>query len=247
MHVTLEDTFLAVLVLKDSFAYLSLQDGLLKNFSYFSPALPLLILPLISLFLNGRSPDSFRFIFGLFKQTIQFLQQIKGKKCPSIIQHWDLNPQSLEHKSSPVTARPGLFSVCMFTRLQCDQMLKQTVAQVFQTQPKKQPHQYLLQNDTFQKPQKLPPNIWAYIVRKFASKNFKKTPNLVTLTPTAFSLSVNIFLNECLSRPLSSMTKSVFASFFSLSGQSYKATTILNYGSRIVNINNFLIITTLES
>ena len=28
-------------------------------------------------------PGLFLFIFGLFKQTIQFLQQINVKKCPS--------------------------------------------------------------------------------------------------------------------------------------------------------------------
>ena len=33
------------------------------------------------LFKNGPTPTSFSFIFGLFKQTIQFLQQIKVKKC----------------------------------------------------------------------------------------------------------------------------------------------------------------------
>ena len=32
-----------------------------------------------SVFLNGPSPASFSFIFGLFKQTIQFLQQINVK------------------------------------------------------------------------------------------------------------------------------------------------------------------------
>ena len=32
-------------------------------------------------FLNGPTPASFLFIFGLFKQTIQFLQQINVKKC----------------------------------------------------------------------------------------------------------------------------------------------------------------------
>ena len=28
--------------------------------------------------------------------------------CPSSIQHLDLNPQPLEHESSPITTRPGL-------------------------------------------------------------------------------------------------------------------------------------------
>ena len=33
------------------------------------------------IFLDGPTPASFTFIFGLFKQTIQFLQQINVKKC----------------------------------------------------------------------------------------------------------------------------------------------------------------------
>ena len=57
---------------------------------------------------NGPDPASFSFIFGLFKQTVQFLQQINAKKCPSSIQCWDLNPQPLEHELSPITTRPGL-------------------------------------------------------------------------------------------------------------------------------------------
>ena len=34
-----------------------------------------------SFFKNGPTSASFSFIFGLFKQTIQFLQQINVKKC----------------------------------------------------------------------------------------------------------------------------------------------------------------------
>ena len=48
------------------------------------------------------------FIFGLFKQTIQFLQQINVKKCPSSIRRWDSNPRPLERESTPITTRPGL-------------------------------------------------------------------------------------------------------------------------------------------
>ena len=51
---------------------------------------------------------SFSFIFGLFKQTIQFLEQINVKKCPSSILRLDLNPRPLEHVSSPITTRPWL-------------------------------------------------------------------------------------------------------------------------------------------
>ena len=46
--------------------------------------------------------------FRLFKQTIQFLQQINVKKCPSSIWCWDSNPRPSEHESPPITTRPGL-------------------------------------------------------------------------------------------------------------------------------------------
>ena len=42
--------------------------------------------------LDEPTPASFPFIFGLFKQTIQFLQQINVLKCPSSIWRWDSNP-----------------------------------------------------------------------------------------------------------------------------------------------------------
>ena len=70
------------------------------------PHLPLI---LSKVFLkNGPTPASFWFIFSLFKQPIQFLQQINVKKCPSSIQCQDLNPQPLKHELSPITTRPGL-------------------------------------------------------------------------------------------------------------------------------------------
>ena len=67
-------------------------------------------IPIIEkLFLKiGPTPASFLFIFGLFKQTIQFLQQINVKKCPSSIRRWDSNPRPLERESTPITTRPGL-------------------------------------------------------------------------------------------------------------------------------------------
>ena len=39
------------------------------------------------------------------------------EKCPSSIWYWDLNPQSLEHESPPITTRPGLSEVaeCCFS------------------------------------------------------------------------------------------------------------------------------------
>ena len=44
-------------------------------------------------FKNGPTPASFLFIFGLFKQTLQILQQIDVKKCPSSIWCRDSNPR----------------------------------------------------------------------------------------------------------------------------------------------------------
>ena len=49
------------------------------------------------------------FIFGLFKQTsLQILQQITVKKCPSRLQCQDLNPRPLVYESPSITTRPGL-------------------------------------------------------------------------------------------------------------------------------------------
>ena len=62
-------------------------------------------------------PGLFLFIYGLFKQTIKFLQQMNVKKsCPSSIWHWDSNPQPLEHESSPITTRPGLPPNCRIVK-----------------------------------------------------------------------------------------------------------------------------------
>ena len=57
---------------------------------------------------NGPTSASFSFIFDLFKRTLQFLQQINAKKCPSSIWRRDSNPRPLEHKLSPITTRSGL-------------------------------------------------------------------------------------------------------------------------------------------
>ena len=60
-------------------------------------------------FKNGPTPASFSLIFGLFKQTsLQFLQQIYVKKCPSSIWCRDSNPRPLERESLPITTRLGL-------------------------------------------------------------------------------------------------------------------------------------------
>ena len=50
----------------------------------------------------GQPRPLFSFIFGLFKQTIQFLQQINVKNIR------DLNLQPIEHELSPLTTRLGL-------------------------------------------------------------------------------------------------------------------------------------------
>ena len=47
-------------------------------------------------------------LFRLFKQSVQFLQQIYVKKCPSNIRSWDANPQPSVHESPPKATRPGL-------------------------------------------------------------------------------------------------------------------------------------------
>ena len=63
---------------------------------------------MMQFFKKWANPVLFLFIFSLFKQTIQYLQQINVKKCPSSMWCRDLNPQLLKHESSPITTRPGL-------------------------------------------------------------------------------------------------------------------------------------------
>ena len=53
-------------------------------------------------------PDLFLVYFRLFKQTIQFLQQIDVKKYPSSVRCWDLNPRPSEDELPPITTKPGL-------------------------------------------------------------------------------------------------------------------------------------------
>ena len=66
----------------------------------------------------GHTRPLFR-LFSVFsnKQTVQFLQQIYVKKCPSSIRCWDLNPRPLEHESSPITTRPGLHPSFHYVKL----------------------------------------------------------------------------------------------------------------------------------
>ena len=61
-------------------------------------------LPTLSFLKNGPTPASFLFIFGLYKQTIQILQQVNVKKCnvhPVPIPHWDPNPRPLDMSRLP--------------------------------------------------------------------------------------------------------------------------------------------------
>ena len=51
-------------------------------------------------------PGLFLFIFGLFKWTIHFLQQINGKPGPSSIGFRYLISQPLDHETSPITTKP---------------------------------------------------------------------------------------------------------------------------------------------
>ena len=56
----------------------------------------------------GQPRPLFRLISVIFKQTVQFLQQIYVKKCPFSIRCRDLNPRPTERESLPITTRPGL-------------------------------------------------------------------------------------------------------------------------------------------
>ena len=73
--------------------------------------------PLFSFF-NGPTPASFSFIFGLFKQTIQFLQQINVKKCLNDhlvygAEIWTHDLQNMSHHPLPLDqgSRPASFSL----------------------------------------------------------------------------------------------------------------------------------------
>ena len=71
-------------------------------------------------FFKWANPCLFLFIFGLFKQTLQFLQQIYVKKCPSSIRCQDSNPQPSKRESLPITTTPRhLFSASSFGSQLC--------------------------------------------------------------------------------------------------------------------------------
>ena len=60
------------------------------------------------LFLNGPSPASFSFNFGLFQTNIvMFIQQINVENCLTSLLYWDSNPRPSEHVPPPITTRPG--------------------------------------------------------------------------------------------------------------------------------------------
>ena len=54
---------------------------------------------LLLFFFKWANPDPFSFIFGLFKQTLQILQQIYVKKFPSSIRCRDSNPRPSSGKT----------------------------------------------------------------------------------------------------------------------------------------------------
>ena len=62
----------------------------------------------------GQSRPLFHLFSVFFKQTLQFLQQIYVKKCPSSILCRDSNPQPSERESLPITTRPGLLPCTKF-------------------------------------------------------------------------------------------------------------------------------------
>ena len=66
------------------------------------------LMPTLLTFFKWANPGLFLFIFDLFKQTLQFFQQICVKKCPSSIWCRDSNPQPSERESLPTGSFPVL-------------------------------------------------------------------------------------------------------------------------------------------
>ena len=67
------------------------------------------LFPLTCFFIKNGPLPLLSFIFGLFSQTLQILQQYRyEKKCPSSIRCQDSNPRPLERESPPIITRPGL-------------------------------------------------------------------------------------------------------------------------------------------
>ena len=69
-----------------------------------------------TVFLNGPTPASFLIYFQSFQpnNTIFTTNQFEKMSCRSSILSRDLNPQPLEHESSPITTRPGQFKLETF-------------------------------------------------------------------------------------------------------------------------------------
>ena len=65
---------------------------------------------------NVPTPASFH-LFSSFQTTLQILQQLNVKKCPSSIRCWDSNSRPLEHESPPITTRPGLPPETFFSKV----------------------------------------------------------------------------------------------------------------------------------
>ena len=76
-------------------------------------------------FFKWANPGLFFISFRIFTHTLQFLQQINVKNCPSNIWCRDSNSRPLDHESPPITARPGLPPSLSFLFAQslCSQML----------------------------------------------------------------------------------------------------------------------------
>ena len=72
---------------------------------------------------NGPTPASFSLIFGLFKQTIQFLQQINVKNVQISIQYIapGFDPLTFWTESSLLTTRPGLPPLNIYLAINCFQ------------------------------------------------------------------------------------------------------------------------------
>ena len=68
------------------------------------------------LFLKMGHPRPLLYLFSSFQTNITILTTNKCEKCPSSIRCWDSNSQPSEHKSPPITTRPGLPSVSLFNR-----------------------------------------------------------------------------------------------------------------------------------
>ena len=66
-----------------------------------------------TVFLNGPSPASFSFIFGLFQTNINTIFTTNQcEKCLSSVRCWDLNPRPSEHESPLMSGLPSRMCDC---------------------------------------------------------------------------------------------------------------------------------------